>query len=296
MKPGSKRNKKDTERFGLEGGEKMSTEIYYFSGTGNSLFIGKELQSRLPDSLLIPIVSLLDLEVGFVFPVHVLTIPIAVKRFLKKADFSSSEYLFAIATRGATIFKGFDTIDRILNKKNKHLDSHFIITMCNNEAPRREGYKVPSEPDIGSFENAALVKLDFIQNIIQNKTVYREKDTGYAIDVNYPTEKLVLAAMTLSEYMGGVNYFYADSTCIGCGICEKVCLAKKITMKEKQPVWQKKVFCSMCFACFNFCPRQSVQIKSIPGAKSFSRENERYPHPYAAPADIAAQKEYAMKT
>ena len=34
----------------------MSTEIYYFSGTGNSLFIAKELQKRLPDSMLIPIV------------------------------------------------------------------------------------------------------------------------------------------------------------------------------------------------------------------------------------------------
>jgi formate hydrogenlyase subunit 6/NADH:ubiquinone oxidoreductase subunit I len=142
-----------------------------------------------------------------------------------------------------------------------------------------------------SFEKAARMKLDFIQNIIKNKTMYREKDTGYTVGVSYPTEKLVLAAMTLSEYIGGVNYFYTDSTCIGCGICEKVCLSKKITIKEKRPVWQKNVFCYMCFACLNFCPKQSVQIKSIPFVKSFSRENGRYPHPYAAPDDIAAQKE-----
>jgi flavodoxin len=71
----------------------MNTEIYYFSGTGNSLYVAKELQNRIPGAELIPIVSLLDKDViktsgkivGFVFPVHAITIPIAVKRFLKKS-------------------------------------------------------------------------------------------------------------------------------------------------------------------------------------------------------------------
>jgi len=41
----------------------MSTEIYYFSGTGNSLHVAKELQKRLPETNLIPIVSLLNKDV-----------------------------------------------------------------------------------------------------------------------------------------------------------------------------------------------------------------------------------------
>ena len=51
-------------------------EIYYFSGTGNSLYVAKELQKRIPETNLIPIVSLLSKDiiktdgetVGFVFP------------------------------------------------------------------------------------------------------------------------------------------------------------------------------------------------------------------------------------
>ena len=85
----------------------MSTEIYYFSGTGNSLYVARELQKRITDSIIIPMVSLLNKKVirtqgktvGFVFPVHALTIPIAVKRFIKKTDMESSEYIFAIASR-----------------------------------------------------------------------------------------------------------------------------------------------------------------------------------------------------
>jgi flavodoxin len=38
-------------------------EIYYFSGTGNSLYVAKELQKRIPESNLIPIVSLLKRHV-----------------------------------------------------------------------------------------------------------------------------------------------------------------------------------------------------------------------------------------
>ena len=54
----------------------MNTEIYYYSGTGNSLHVARELQRRIPESNLIPIVRLLGNDmvktsadtVGFVFP------------------------------------------------------------------------------------------------------------------------------------------------------------------------------------------------------------------------------------
>jgi MinD superfamily P-loop ATPase len=95
----------------------------------------------------------------------------------------------------------------------------------------------------------------------------------------------------ISEYIGGVNYFYHDNKCNGCGICEKVCLSKKIKIVEKKPIWQRNVLCYMCFACLNYCPKKSVQVKNIPGVRSYTTENSRYPHPYAAVNDISAQKE-----
>ena len=55
-------------------------------------------------------------------------------------------------------------------------------------------------------------------------------------------------------------------------------------MINKKPVWQKKVKCFYCYACINYCPKQSVQIKS------FTEKNGRYPHPYATANDIAGQK------
>lgn len=281
----------------------MSTEIYYFSGTGNSLYVARELQRRLPDSRLIPIVSLLHEDIirtnaetiGIVFPVHALTIPIAVRQFLRKLDPGSAEYIFAIATRLGLVFRDFRRIDRALRTRGKRLDSHFIITMCNNDVKGKD-YKVPTDAEILRIGAAVQKQLDSIREIIINRETSREEDTDYLIDLpfNRPAndllERFLVSCMTLAEHIGGVNYFCADSRCTGCGVCEKVCLSQKIRMVDRRPVWQKDVLCYMCYACINYCPAKAVQINSIPGVKSYTRDNERYPHPYAGIEDICRQK------
>ncbi len=182
-------------------------------GNGEFVICCKRISKKIPDSSLIPMVSLLHKEViqangksiGFIFSVHALTIPLAVKIFLKKIDISSVEYSFAIATRLGIILRDFKKIDKLLKKKNKQLDS--------------------------------------IRGIIVNKKISREKDSDYLINlpynrpVNYLLEKLVHLSMTFSEHTGGVNCFCADPKCTGCGICERVCLSQKIKMIDKKPVW-----------------------------------------------------------
>ncbi len=70
----------------------MRTVIYYFSGTGNSLYVARELQKRIPETDLIPMVRLLHNDViapngttvGVVFPIHLTTVPIPVINFMNK--------------------------------------------------------------------------------------------------------------------------------------------------------------------------------------------------------------------
>lgn len=119
----------------------MNTKIYYFSGTGSTFYVAKELQKRIKDSKLIPIVSLLKQEiigihgetVGFVFPLHGMTVPIPVKIFLKKIKLKSVEYIFSIATRGGTKCFAFKKINQILKRNRKCLDSTFMLTMINKK-------------------------------------------------------------------------------------------------------------------------------------------------------------------
>lgn len=275
----------------------LSTEIYYFSGTGNSLHLAKELQKRIPETELIPMVSLLDRDiiktqaktVGFVFPIHALTIPLVVKKFLRKTDLASAEYIFGVATRGKTTHRAFDKIEEMLKKKGKNLDSYFTLTMGHND-PRGKGYIPETDEKLAKLEQEVDDRLDSIQKIIISQEKSQGKDTNFIEPVNFLLEKLIISMMAFSEHTKGVNYFCSDFKCIGCGTCEKVCLSDKIKMMDNKPVWQKDVFCYMCYACVNLCPAQSVQINDIPFVKSYTRENGRYSHPYATANDIAGQK------
>ncbi|MEI6102084.1 MAG: EFR1 family ferrodoxin, partial [Eubacteriales bacterium] len=240
---------------------------------------------------LIPIASLLNEKtvrsnadtVGFVFPVHDFTLPIAVKQFIQKTDFSSAAYLFAMATREGTVFDGFEKMDKLLAGQNKKLNAHFIVNMPDNEA-QKPGYALPTIEQFREMEQTVLQKLDSVQSIVDSKQDSREEDKGITNPAKYAS------TLDKCERKGGVQYFYADNQCVGCGLCRKICLSNKITMYGRKPVWEKKVLCSMCFACLNYCPRNAVQIKSEHGEKSESEKNVRYPHPYATAEDIRAQK------
>jgi len=284
----------------------MVTEIYYFSGTGNSLYVARELQNRIPDVKLVPIAALLnersnernnniksDAEtIGFVFPCHGLTIPIAVKKFLKYLDLTSSEYLFAIATRGGSVFHGFSAIDTILNKQGKHLDASFIINMGMND-PKLKSFIVPTSKELKVIEMRVQKKLNVIQNIIINHDQHHDNTIGVTFSrfnlLNYILERLVpFAVHHVATKVK--KYFYTDSKCTGCGVCEKVCLSRKITIVDDRPLWQNNIECYMCYSCLNYCPAQSIQIYSKFYMKSFTEEKGRYPHPYARVKDIVIQK------
>jgi len=284
----------------------MVVEIYYFSGTGNSLYVARELQNRIPGLRIIPIAALLNKRlnernkniestsetIGFVFPCHGLTIPIPVKKFLKSLDLTSSKYLFAITTRGGSIFRGFSTIDKILNKKGKILDASFIINMALND-PKLKSFTIPTSEELDAIEKRVQEKLNLIQDTIINHETYRDNTSGVTFSrfnsLNYILERLV--PFTVHHVAPKVKkYFYADSKCTGCGTCEKVCLSKKIIIVNDKPLWQCNVDCYLCYSCLNYCPTHAIQIYSKFYMKSFTKEKGRYPHPYARVQDMVNQK------
>lgn len=287
----------------------MSTDIYYFSGTGNSLHVARELQKRMPETRLIPIVSLLDKEsvethaetVGFVFPQYAGTMPKIVAKTIRELDLKSASYLFAIATRGGTQCRAFTEVDKLLKKRDRRLDSYFVLTMPGGSEPLVSTFAdYITEERIARLESEMLTRLDSIQRIITSQEVNREDDLS-GLDV--PPPDFIKPFMPIIKIIGPILLplgklaessfgFYFDAKCTGCGICERVCLAQKIKMVGGRPVWQKEVKCFGCFACLNYCPEQSVQVESTWYLKSRTAENGRYHHPQIMAKDIAAQKQW----
>jgi len=282
----------------------MTTDIYYFSGTCNSLFVARELQKKLPGSRLIPIVSLLQQDlipttadtIGIVCPLHGMTIPVPVKKFIEKIRSKSSPYIFAVVTRGGTDCYAFSAMNKILRPKGFLISGQFILNMATND-PKFEVYDIPTGEELDKKKIEIQKELDVIQEKILNRKIIEAKDVPldglkdhYSIFAAWVMKHLILLAMRVAEKFGVNDYFYSDDKCTGCGTCERVCLSGKIRLVDHKPVWVNEAGCHLCYACLNFCPRQAVQIKTKWYMKSYTPQNGRYPHPYASVQDMVAQK------
>ena len=119
----------------------METTIYYFTGTGNSLKVARDLSKNLVDSELIPIAKVWQNEnivspskkVGIIFPLYYYGLPKIISDFLNKINFAKTDYIFAVITMGGE-WEGVSLkqLEKILRAKSKTLNAGFLIQMPNN--------------------------------------------------------------------------------------------------------------------------------------------------------------------
>ncbi len=268
-------------------------DIYYFSGTGNTLHAVRELKKRLPQARLIPIAGLLDQEtirttaptVGFAFPLHMMTLPIPLRHFFRKLDLSRSKYVFALVTRIGTPAV---ELDKILRKQGRGFDALFFLNMPDND-PKLKCFKASGSDDWLKMEAALQKDLDAIAPRIIDQAAVSPKEDRAPIPTGFWIKPLVRLGVWFSERIDFQESFYADEKCTGCGTCELVCPAGKIEM-DGEPRWREDKHSFNCFACVDFCPEAAVQIRGNWMKKSYTAVNGRYHHPDISPEDIAEQK------
>ena len=268
----------------------MTTQIFYFSGTGNSLSIAQKLSERLPDSEIVPIVSsykngvkeIKAETVGFIFPIHAFSLPKLVEEFIKSLSLKPDTYIFAMATRGGSCCKAFEEIDKILSQKGLRLHSYSFVEMPNNYLTL---FGIPTDADINRLTAQAQKQIEQMAAIIKSRERYQPKDPHYSYaekNILFPFLERVYKKTKFFNYG---NRFYADSKCNGCSLCSKICLSGKITMNNDRPEWNKNVECLLCLACIHYCPCHAVQIR-----KTKTPHLGRYHHPEITAADIMAEK------
>ena len=115
------------------------TEIYYFSGTGNSLFVARSLSEKLGGTL-IPIVPLLKKDIvetnaeviGLVFPIYDFKAPSIIQSFAKRFSKLDAKYVFAVATYGFMPMKAMKKLEKSIQSSGGKLSGGFVVSMPNN--------------------------------------------------------------------------------------------------------------------------------------------------------------------
>ncbi len=256
----------------------MKNIIFYYTGTGNSLWAAKKIAEGLPGTEIIPMKSIAENTLphetditGMVFPVYIWGVPSPVLDFIRKIRNLKTGYFFAVATNGGQVSNALVQLKKELASEGISLSSGFGLTMPSNYIP----FGGPgSRETLDAIFRKAEEKIKLVTESVKGKEL-RSPEKG-------PLWHRLLFSMFYRMSFSHVNVmdkkFSADSRCTGCGICVKVCPAANISTDNGKPVWLHK--CEQCFACLQWCPEKAIQY----GEKTAGVD--RYHHPEIKVSDI----------
>lgn len=257
--------------------------IYYFTGTGNSLWAAKELARELGE----PIESIIkhkkqaqvccsDKLIGFVFPTYMGDLPWIAKEFLIKFQALEDCYIFAVMTsNGGQSGKAFQSLDQGLSCCGKKLSAGFDLQMPGN-------CLVSTDAENQERLQRAPLRLNQILQAI------REKQVNYISDNSRPGEDYVTGSYFYGEHslkrLTLMKNFSVTEKCNSCGVCAAVCPMDNIQLKQGKAVHGHA--CAACYACLHWCP-QNATLLNVPTLK----HRAQYHHPEITRKDIMeAQK------
>jgi len=250
------------------------TKIYYFSGTGNSLWSAKKIAQIISGTHPSDTCELYNIgaeaqkseviieadAVVMVFPSYGYGLPLIVRRFAKAAIFKTP-YLAALVTYGSSPRGTLGALQSILKKKG-------IGALFFERIPAVENYLALFGPPQASTVERCVSMQEKATAEAALCIIERRKNR---VNSFCPFSVFVSWLFSL-----GVKIFYRyyrlSGDCNGCGICAKICPVAAIAMQNGKPHFTPK--CEHCQGCVNMCPSRAIRF----GRVKWGAPGYRHPH------------------
>lgn len=265
--------------------KKTKRLIFYFSATGNSLYVAREIAGD--EGKLLSISQEIHNEqpeyeaeeIGFVCPIYCFLPPAIVQDFIARSTFKA-DYFFTVGTFGAhsTIFPEF--FDNMAKERGIHMNYISALQMVDTYLPYFDIEKELANPKIDAIPErlAAIVasinnRENYILPVTQHDRMICE---GYyrssGRDRKRPT-------VTRSE-----KIVFSTEACVGCGICTGVCPHGSWKLVNGRSVAEGD--CENCLACVHNCPMKAISIIPTPPEPEEANRNARFRNPNVSVADL----------
>lgn len=248
--------------------------VLYFSGTGNSKYIGKRIAEGLKDELF-SINSALknneyfnDINIDmlvFSVPTYAWRIPRIIEEWIRKSNFKNGAKAYFVMNCGGEIGNAEKYVRKLCSDCNLEFMGCAEVVMPENYLAM---FSTPTPEQGKKIIGRAEPVIDNIIESIKNSAPL-------------PPHKTTLNGKCMSGIVNILFYplfvksdkFNVDSEmCIGCGRCVKECPLNNITLADGKPVWSKN--CTHCMACISICPTTAIEY----GKNSINRPKYRCPY------------------
>ncbi len=234
--------------------------IFYFTGTGNCLYVARQLADDNTELLSIPQVMKQETfnfeadEIGLVYPIYGHMPPYMVRQFLKKARLKAG-YTFAVLTFGARKCNAVEILDGITRKAGYRFNYISTLIMVDNWLPNFDMNK-QMKMDKHIPENLAAIRDDISNHKHWMQPVTQEERDQHAGFMAYTGIDPEVGFLKKSE-----KYFAVTDRCIGCGICTDVCPRGNYSFTSNGV--KTNGDCEFCFACIQNCPQKAIKFAKV---------------------------------
>jgi len=256
--------------------------IFYFSGTGNTLWAARQIAEATGERL-VSIAGALghgqtyELQagerLGFCFPVHGWRPPFIVRDFVKGLQLkypeteqenlktkklkNSKPYTYAFATCGDDVGETFELLDTDLAEIGLKSDSQFSIIMPESYVgmPLIDFVDKPERRD-EKLRRAKEQMADVVRMIVERRCGVRKVNESHWPRIN----SRVIGAYFLKEMVTDEPFVVKSDACTRCGLCAKVCPVGNIKGGAgREPEWLHNGLCTTCFSCYHHCPHHAIE-------------------------------------
>lgn len=267
--------------------KKMKRVILYFTGTGNCLYVARQLGGKDAELLSIPqlmkqddIVIEAD-EIGIVYPIYGHMPPNMVRRFINKARLKAP-YKFAVLTYGNRKCNAVEIWDEIARDAGVDFDYIATLIMVDNWLPNFDmNEQILIDKHIP--ENLEKISADLAEHRRRHEPVTDEERMQHQGFMLFTGIDPKVGFLLRSE-----DCFAVTDACIGCGACVAVCPRGNYSLKAQGVSAEGD--CEFCFACIHNCPQKAIQFAKndkIPLLRNGEvNPNARYRNEHVSLVDI----------
>lgn len=231
--------------------------IYYFSGTGNSRYVARELASRLGTEAVTMLGNTYDSscrDIGLIFPVYAWGLPKPVVKFIRRlrgAGIGEDTYIWCVMTCGDETGNAPAILRKELTAAGLKLSALWSVIMPNVYV-LLPGFDV----DKKKVERKKLADAPARIAEIAAQVKHREHVTDVTLGP-WPRLKTAVVYPLFLKYGINAKKFRSSESCISCGRCAEVCPQDNIRLIDGRPHWGDD--CSSCLGCYHACPARAIE-------------------------------------